>query len=122
MGSGTFSSKDWATYATNSNYATKSTAQIFTQQTMDKDLDPKGVRYRESCDSVDNLITTAIIIGLDTTSSMGMIADTMAKKGIPTLMESTYDRKPVEGPHILFAAVNDIGAQSSAPLQVTQFE
>lgn len=122
MGHGSFSSNDWQTYAATNSYATKSTHQIFTQKTIDSSMDPTGLKYRESCDSADNPLTTAVIIGLDTTSSMGMIAENMAKKGVPTLMENTYDRKPIPGPQILFAAVNDVRAGSSAPLQVTQFE
>lgn len=122
MGSGRFSADDWNTYATNSSYDTKSTKEIFNKTHLVKELDPKGVAYRESRDSADNPASTAIILGLDVTGSMGMIADTMARKGVPTLCTEIYDRKPVTDPHILCMGIGDAEAGDEAPLQVTQFE
>lgn len=121
MGSGRFSHDDWKSYATSSSYDTKSTSEIFNSSSLDKDLDPKGV-VRESRDSADNPNSTAIILGLDVTGSMGMIADNMARKGVPTLCTEIYDRKPVTDPHILCAGIGDAEAGDSAPFQVTQFE
>jgi hypothetical protein len=89
---------------------------------MDPDLDPKDVRYRESCDSPDNPQATAIIVGLDVTGSMHQVLDAMARQGLNTLATAIYDRKPVPDPHILFMGIGDVEAGDRAPLQVTQFE
>lgn len=120
MGSGSWSSKDWGTYATTSGYAHKSATEIYSRS-LDKDLDPKGVKFRESVDSVDNPNSTALIVTLDVTGSMHPVLESVAKKGLNTLMEEVYSRKPVPDPHVMVMAVGDIECDS-APLQVTQFE
>lgn len=122
MGSGRFDANDWQNYSTSQNYASKNASQIFNTSGMDPDMDPKTIKFRESRDSGDNPESTAVMIGLDDTSSMGMICEVMAKKGIPTLLTEIYDRKPVHDPHVLCAAIGDVRARSQAPLQVTQFE
>ena len=99
----------------------KSREEVFQQRSINKDFDPKRVVMRESCDSDDNPNSTAIIIGLDVTGSMGMVAEKIAKKGLGTLVESIHDRKPVTDPHIMMMAIGDINCDR-APLQVTQFE
>jgi hypothetical protein len=54
---------------------------------------------------------------------MGMISDTMARKGVPTTVTELYARKPGGmDPHILCAAIGDVEAGDRAPLQITQFE
>lgn len=120
MGSGRFDSAAWSTYSTKKSYAKKSRAEIFTSRTMDPDLDPKGVR-RESRDSDDNPESTPIIIAQDVTGSMGVISETMARKGVPTLLTELYEQRPVTDPHIMCMAVGDVETDR-APLQVTQFE
>jgi hypothetical protein len=89
---------------------------------MNPDLDPKGVPFRESCDSSDNPQSTAIIVGLDVTGSMHTVLDIMAREGLNTLATAIYDRKPVPDPHIMFMGIGDVEAGDRAPLQVTQFE
>ena len=121
MGSGRFDADAWKGYATKSGYDTKTTAEIFNKGVMDKDLDPMGVKIRESRDSKDNPESTAIIIAQDVTGSMGMISDVMARKGVPTLVTNIYDRKPVTDPHVMCMAIGDVECDRS-PLQVTQFE
>ena len=54
---------------------------------MDKDLNPFGIAVRESRDSDLNPQSNAIIVGLDVTGSMGMIADALARKGLGTMVE-----------------------------------
>lgn len=120
MGSGRFDPSDWISYSTTNKIETKSRNEIFTSRKLHPDLDPKGVR-RESRDSVDNPNSTAIIIAQDVTGSMGIIAETMVKKGIPTLLTEIYERKPVTDPHVMCVAIGDIECDA-APLQVTQFE
>jgi hypothetical protein len=89
---------------------------------MDASLDPKGVRVRESRDSSHNPNSTAMIVGLDVTGSMGIIADTIAKDGLKTLFTEIYDRQPIVDPHIMFMGIGDVEAGDLAPLQVSQFE
>jgi hypothetical protein len=128
MGSGRWDPSDWKGYTSSRSYDTKSTAGIYASSGMDPLLDPKGVKIRESRDSADNPRSTPIIVGLDVTGSMGMVADVMARKGLNTLITSVYDRKPVTDPHVMIMGIGDVNyghagsSGDSAPLQVTQFE
>ena len=119
MGSGTFDAGAYRTFT----YSTvgKATDDIYSSRTMNKNLDPKGVRVRESRDSTDNPNSTPVIIALDVTGSMGMIADVIAREGLGTLFTGILDRKPISDPHIMFMGVGDANCDS-APLQVSQFE
>jgi len=119
MGSGKFDSNTYRAYA--SSTVGKSTDQVFTQRHLHKDLDPKGVKVRESRDSTDNPKSTPIIVALDVTGSMGMLADAIAREGLGTLFNSILDRKPVTDPHVMFMAIGD-ARSDEYPLQVSQFE
>ncbi len=123
MGSGTFnSSSTRAAYgAFTASTVGKATHDIYTSRGMDKSLDPLGVKIRESRDSVDNPKSTPIIVGLDVTGSMGILADTIARTGLGTLFEAIYDRKPISDPHVMFMGIGDANCDH-APLQVSQFE
>lgn len=118
MGTSRWDTSDWAGYSATT--ATKSTAEIFTSRSMDKDLDPMNVN-RESRDSDENPESTAVIVGCDVTGSMGMIADTLIREGLGVLFEEIYDRKPVSDPHIMVMGIGDVN-YDNAPLQVSQFE
>jgi hypothetical protein len=98
----------------------KRTEEIFTGSSMHPNLNPYGA-MRESRDSLVNPQANAIIIGLDVTGSMGIIADAMAREGLGTLVEEILKRKPVSDPHILACGIGD-SYYDDAPLQVTQFE
>lgn len=122
MGNATWSSATRSTYATRAQAAAgKSRDEIFQKRKMRKDFDPANITMRESVDSAENPESTAIIVGLDVTGSMGFIAEHIARQGLGTLVESIIDNKPVTDPHIMMMAIGDIG-YDSAPLQVTQFE
>jgi hypothetical protein len=101
--------------------AGKTTTEIYSAMGINKDLDPFGVKIRESRDSEDNPLSTAIIVGLDVTGSMHMVLDTMAKECLNTLITEIYNRKPVHDPHIMIMGIGDVEIDR-APLQVTQFE
>lgn len=120
MGGGRFSATDWDTYTTTRTMG-KSTAAVFTSRGMKDSLDPKKIILRESRDSPDNPNSTPIIVGLDVTGSMGMIADNIARSGLNTLFTEIYNRRPVTDPHIAFMGIGDVVCDT-APLQVSQFE
>jgi len=122
MGGGSWDPRTYRSYVTSKSYDTKSTDEIFDKKIIDKSLDPKGVKIRESRDSKDKPNTNAIIIGLDVTGSMSCVLDAMARKGLDTLCTEIYNRKPVSDPHIMIMGIGDAEAGDQAPLQVTQFE
>ncbi len=119
MGTSRWDSSTWSSYSTVTS--TKSVKENFTQRGMDPDLNPLGVVVRESRDSDINPESNAIIIGVDVTGSMGMIANYFVKTGLGILFENIYDRKPVKDPHVMFMAIGDAYCDS-CPLQVSQFE
>ncbi len=118
MGGVRWDADDWrrASAAT----AGKRTEEIFTSSGMHPTLNPYGA-VRESRDSLVNPNSNAIVIGLDVTGSMGIIADSMAREGLGTLVEEILKRQPVSDPHILACGIGD-AYYDEAPLQVTQFE
>ena len=118
---GRWSSSDWSSYTSKKSYSTKSTREIFSSRKLDPSLDPKGVKLRESRDSDGYPNSNAIIIGLDVTGSMNPVLDSMAKKGLNTLVTNIYDRKPVADPQIMCMGIGDV-EWDKAPLQITQFE
>ncbi len=122
MGGSRWDNNDWKSYAKVNSYATKSMDDIFTSRKINNYLDPKNISVRESRDSDANPNSTAIIVGLDVTGSMGHLAETIAKKGLNTLITEIYNRKPVTDPHILIMGIGDADAGDKAPLQATQFE
>lgn len=125
MGSGRFDKSAYVSYARAATTDTLGNAiplnQVFTQRTIHKNLDPRGVIVRESCDSDDNPISRPIIIALDVTGSMGHIAHSMVKEQLGRLMGNILDEGVIANPHLMFMAVGDAACDSS-PLQVSQFE
>lgn len=99
----------------------RSTAEIFESRKIHADLNPHGVTLRESRDSDDNPNSTPVIVALDVTGSMGILADAIARDGLGTLFNSILDRKPISDPHVMFMAIGDANCDQ-APLQVSQFE
>ncbi len=119
MGSGTFNAASYRAYSASTRG--KTTDDIYTSRAINKNLDPKGVKIRESRDSADNPNSTPIIVAIDVTGSMGIIADILAREGLGTLFTEILNRKPITDPHLMFMAVGDANFDS-APLQVSQFE
>jgi len=119
MGGGTFDAKAYRAFT--STTVGKSTDQVYSSRAMHNDLDPKGIKVRESRDSADNPNSTPLIVGIDVTGSMGMIADVIAREGLGTLFTGILDRKPITDPHVMFMAIGDANCDQ-APLQVSQFE
>jgi len=119
MGHARWNPKDWTSYARSTQG--RSRGDLFRSRGMNRDLDPKKITVRESRDSAHNPNSTPIIVGVDVTGSMGMLAETLVKRGLKPLFEEIIDRRPVTDPHVMAMAVGDAWCDN-APLQVTQFE
>jgi len=119
MGSGTFDAAAYRAYRSTTHG--KTTDAIYSARAINKNLDPKGVKLRESRDSADNPNSTPVIVAIDVTGSMGMIADALAREGLGTLFNEILDRKPITNPHLMFMAIGDANCDQ-APFQVSQFE
>lgn len=101
-------------------YSTKSTAQVFGNRSIDKDMSPRGVQFRESRDSAAHPESLAIGVFLDETGSMGSIPDMLVRHKLGNLMNTFIDHG-VPDAHVLFGGIGDQYADNS-PLQVGQFE
>jgi len=123
MGSGSYSSKDWKSFSTSRGYHDPRTTvrDIYSRAGLDDTLDPKKFGIRESVDGPDHPESTPIIIALDVTGSMSPVLDAMARKGMKTVCEEIYNRKPVTDPHICTLGIGDVECDR-APFQATQFE
>lgn len=126
MGSGRFDSDSYASYSSSVKhrsvddiYKSKTASAVLTGAA--KHLNPQGVAIRESRDSTDNPHSTAVIVAIDVTGSMGKLAETIAKHGLGTLFTEVLTRRPVSDPHLMFMAVGDANSDQ-VPLQVSQFE
>ncbi len=121
MGRGSYTSSDWSKLKKSSSISEASTAdQIFTKRAMEDRFNPRFIQMREARDSEDHPDSTPIIIGLDTTGSMGYLSEEIAKNSLHETMMKLYSTKPVTDPQLMFSAIGDVC--DSAPLQVTQFE
>ena len=119
MGTTTYSSADWTSYARTTS--TKSTSEIFSSRKMHEDLNPAKCNIRESRDSTVNPVTTPILVALDVTGSMGSLAHQIATKGLGQIFEELLTRNSVPGPQFAFMGIGDVN-YDRAPLQVSQFE
>jgi hypothetical protein len=119
MGAGRWDSTTYASYS--AGIKDKGTYEVFKERHLHPNLDPLNAKMRESRDSADNPLSNAIIVALDVTGSMGMIATELAKTGLGRLFTAILDDKPVTDPHVMFMAVGDVHCDR-APLQVSQFE
>ena len=99
---------------------TKSTKSIFTSKSLSKDMDPKGVTFRESRDSDTHPVTVPIMVFLDVTGSMGRIPEVLVREKLGALMNTLLDHG-VDGPQVLFGAIGD-HITDRFPLQIGQFE
>lgn len=120
MGHGNWSDRDWQDYAAGSVHG-RSRAELFGARFMDGAYDPARIACRESRDSAENPEATPIIIGVDVTGSMGVLAEELVVRGLNETFTALLDRKPVSDPHVMAMAIGDAYCDR-APLQVTQFE
>lgn len=120
MGNGIYCSTAVAARVIDNGYATKSTAEIFKQKSINHAMNPFGVKLRESRDSKEHPNSLAIIIALDVTGSMGSIPHHLVKEGLVSIMESII-KSGIKDPQVLFLGIGDHECDSF-PLQVGQFE
>ena len=120
MGGGTYCYKSRSGRATTDGYATKSTHEVFSSTRLDPDMNPAGIRFRESRDSAEHPNSVPIVIGLDVTGSMGYVPHELIKDGLPTMV-SRLMKSGIADPQILFNGIGDHYTDRS-PLQVGQFE
>ncbi|UZW54896.1 hypothetical protein NUH86_15685 [Sphingobium sp. JS3065] len=120
MGHGNWSARDWEAYAARSVHG-RGRSELFGARGMDASYDPARIEMRESRDSADNPDSTPIIIGVDVTGSMGMLAEELVVHGLNETFTMLMDRRPVSDPHVMAMAIGDAYCDR-APLQVTQFE
>src|SRR5664279_2754939 len=108
MGSGSYTSTDWAKLQSNRNInADSKVSDLYQSNRMKEVYDPSKIKVRESRDSKDNPLSTAIIVGLDVTGSMGYLSEEIAKNSLNKTMLEIYDKQPVTNPHIMFQAIGD---------------
>lgn len=127
MGGGTWNPDAYKAFASStvgvdSDRLFKTRASSYRARTGSKDsLNPLGIKIRESRDSDANPNSTACIIALDVTGSMGSVVNYMAREGLGVAFQEILSRKPISDPHLMFMGIGDVYCDE-APLQVSQFE
>lgn len=119
MGYSSWNADDWKGYSAKTS--TKSSREIFTSTRLNESLDPRKFEIRESRDSDAHPNSNAVIIAVDVTGSMGILAENLIKTGLGVVFGEIIDRKPVTDPHVMVMAVGDAYMDDS-PIQVSQFE
>lgn len=95
-------------------------AKVFSKK-LSPDLDPKGVKVRESRDSDNHPESNAIGVVFDVTGSMGQTPVKFAQQKLGGLMELLVTKGIIPHPQVLFGAVGD-SYSDTTPFQVGQFE
>jgi hypothetical protein len=132
MGSGTWTTSSYTTYATSCGYTVDAltgtrgvkgvmgdpgASQMYKSRSLPAILNPKNV-LRECLDSEEHPVTIPVILALDVTGSMGDTAVQVAKN-INTVMTEMYSRlKDVE---FMIMGIGDL-AYDDSPIQISQFE
>lgn len=123
MGRGSYSSADWNKLRESRGINSGSTADdIFSGNVVNEKYLPRFITVRESRDSEDSPESTPIIIGFDSTGSMGYLAAEIAKNSLNRTATMILEKRPVTDPHIMCAAFTSPNSYSCPPMQVTQFE
>lgn len=118
MGGSNFSSSAYQDLSR--SYATKSRATIFKSSSLNSDMDPKNMSFRECRDSDVHPNSFPIIVALDETGSMGSIPENLIKNKLGKLMEILINNG-VKDASICFVGIGDHLSDRS-PLQIGQFE
>ena len=121
MGHGSYNAADWSRQKNSRGISDQSTAgDIFKGNGAQEKYLPQFINVRESRDSKDSPNATPIIIGFDSTGSMGYLAAEIAKNSLNKTATMILEKRPVTDPHIMCAAFTSPGHDLS--MQVTQFE
>lgn len=118
MGGGNWSDQTYSSIK--STYVGKTQAQVFTSRAISPDMNPSGIKFRESRDSVDHPESLAVALFLDETGSMGDIPEYLIKNKLGALM-GTLIKHGLKDAHVLFGGIGDQYSDRS-PLQVGQYE
>lgn len=86
-----------------------------------KEVNPLGVKIRESRDSDAHPNSKGIVVCFDTTASMQHFPHIFASEALPKLMGLLVQKDFCEDPQVLFSAFND-ATTGAHGLQVGQFE
>lgn len=128
MGSGTWSTANFASYTTNTRgmtldaYTTSTTLNvqdIYKARHISALLDPKGV-MRECCDSDEHPNTVPVILALDVTGSMGDSAVRVAQK-LNEIITDVYNNGSIKDVQFCVMGIGDLSCDE-APIQISQFE
>ena len=124
MGRGSYNAADWSKLKNSRGINADSTASdIFSGNQVNEKYLPRFITMRESRDSEDSPESTPIIIGFDSTGSMGYLAAEIAKNSLNRTATMILEKRPVTDPHIMCAAFTSPSFMSTYPaMQVTQFE
>ncbi len=126
MGHGSYKASDWQKLKNSRGLNASSTADdIFRSNSVQEKYLPEFITVRESRDSEDSPQSTPIIIGFDSTGSMGYLAAEIAKNSLNKTATMILEKRPVTDPHIMCAAFTEpkIGdVNYIIPMQVMQFE
>ena len=126
MGSGSWTTSSFRSYATTKGYNTTadgsisgsySNQEMFKSKNLDPALNPKNV-IRECRDTEEHPNTIPVIIALDVTGSMGDAAVEVAKK-LNVIMTKLYEN--VTDVEFMVMGIGDL-AYDSYPIQASQFE
>ena len=127
MGSGTWTTKAFASYSTSVGRSYDSITgtiagsyraqDMYKSRRLEECLNPRKV-LRECCDTVEHPVTIPIILALDVTGSMGETAVEVAKN-INVVMTRMY--KEVKDVEFMIMGIGDL-ACDNAPIQISQFE
>lgn len=105
-----------------SSYRQQTKEETFKQNTLHKDMNPRGVMYRESCDSENHPNSYPIIIALDETGSMGDVPKYIIDNTLPEIINNIM-KAGIADPQVMFMGIGDVeGLKETSPLQVGQFE
>lgn len=123
MGGGSWTTSAYDSYFASRGFdssviTTNNVESFYTAKRIDPALDPRGVDYRECCDSEEHPNTIPVIFALDVTGSMGSACAAVARKLNEIITKLYEDVKDVE---IMVMGIGDF-AYDDAPLQVSQFE
>ena len=99
---------------------TKTREQIFSSTSIKKDMNPKGVAFREARDSEAHPNSVPVFFAFDVTGSMDEIPVQFAKNLLGKLMDKII-QSGTPDPQILFGAIGDHISDQS-PFQIGQFE